>query len=272
MRRRPCSKTSPSTSIGAPAASSRSPPRWRGATRSSTGHRVAAERRPVLGGARPIPRLVRTPEDTLAAYDRVIHDESVSEAAGVEYACLLLLNEKAPAYRSWCERRSGSTGPDSAGVMLARAGALVPGTFADPSRLVRWAEPAVAKGPHSSTSLHVLGLAELRAGRSDRALRQFRESIRNGGDAIPNWYGLALALAAGRATKARGWLAKADDWMDRTTATFADKAAHPKPPVPIADWLKAQVLQREARSLWARAGWATSRPTAGPSTPGRPSA
>jgi serine/threonine protein kinase/tetratricopeptide (TPR) repeat protein len=192
-------------------------------------------------------------DQALAAYDVMIHDHPDPEDAFIEYAAILLLKGDITAYRTWCTQlaeRFGKSGGPRAGSMLARAGGLAPEGVSDPARLVRWGEEGVAKQLRAGAYLHSLGLAQVRAGRCDQAVKPLQASIEAGMDSAPNWYGLALAhWRLGQAAQAGRWLEKAEGWMMETESKLADRTVHPVPPIPIAEWLEAQILRREAASL-----------------------
>ena len=192
-------------------------------------------------------------DEALAAYNRMIHDHPHPEDAFVEYASILLLKEDVAAYRTWsvklAERFERTEGP-FVGSMLARACGLTPDALPDPARLVPWAERAVAKDPAAPRSLHDLGMAHLRSGHPEKALKQFQASIDAGDDGVRNWYGLALAhWRLDQFAEAGRWSEKAEDWMKAKESEFADRTTHPTPPLYVPDWLEALVLRREAESL-----------------------
>ena len=63
---------------------------------------------------------------------------------------------------------------------------------------------------------------------------------------------IVLALAhhhLGHAEAARRYLKMSREWLDRARRDFADKSAHPSPPLNINDWLEYLVLHREADAL-----------------------
>jgi hypothetical protein len=101
----------------------------------------------------------------------------------------------------------------------------------------------------------VLGAALLRAGRLDEAVRQFEESLVVERD-WPNSgliaYGLALAHhRLGHSDQARGWLDKAESWLNRLDQIYSAEApgiltGQPRVSVSFEFWVYAQVLRREA--------------------------
>ncbi len=195
-------------------------------------------------------------DEALAAYDRMIHDHPDPEDAFVEYAAILLLEGDAAAHRKWCARlaeRFGKTEGPFVRTMLVRACGLAPDGPVDPSRLISWAEQAVAKQPGNAANRHALGLAHLRSGHPEEAAKHLRSSIDAGEDSVRNWYALALARwKSGQPDEAGRWCAKAEDWMVQKESEFADRAAHPTPPISLVDWLEASVLRREVQHLVGR--------------------
>ena len=151
--------------------------------------------------------------------------------------------------------RFGSPGSPFAGYVLARTGAMARGVVDDPGRLVRWAEPLAAADPKAGWPRHTLGLAHLRAGEYEQAIRQFEQSTKDDPDwqgKVPVLNGLGLALAhhhLGHAVEARRSLDAARDWLDQGDREFADKTTHPMPPMAIPNWIEAMILRREAESL-----------------------
>jgi hypothetical protein len=197
-------------------------------------------------------------DEALAAYDRYLATLAGPQDAHFEFACIVMMTRGVAAYRGYVSELAGRFGsPDSSfgGYVLARAGAMAPGALDDPGRLVRWAEPLVASDPKAGWPRHALGLAHLRAGQYEQAIRQFERSAKDdpgwhGGRPILNGLGLALAYhRLGRATEARRSFDASREWLDRKDSEFADKATHPLPPLTAPDWIEATILRREAESL-----------------------
>ncbi len=119
-------------------------------------------------------------DEALAAYDRMIHDHGNGEDAFVEYASLLLLQGKKASYSKCCDTvvgRFGKTGGRFDGTMLARICGFTADALVDKAKLVRWAEQAIAYAPKAPTELHCLGLALLRAGRFEEAVKALQASL-----------------------------------------------------------------------------------------------
>jgi tetratricopeptide (TPR) repeat protein len=126
----------------------------------------------------------------------------------------------------------------------------------DPNDLVQRATRYITS--HAGARTFVLGLALLRAGRLDEALRQFEASLA----VEPDWsntglnaYGLALAHhRLGHPDQAGRWLGRAESWLDRLDRTYAAEApavltGQPQVAVTFEYWVYAQVLRREAAGL-----------------------
>jgi serine/threonine protein kinase/Flp pilus assembly protein TadD len=192
-------------------------------------------------------------DESLRAYDAMIHDHTDPEDAFVEYAAILVLKGDLAAFRTWAARLSekfAQTKGPFVGTMLARAFGLSSESRIDAASLLKWSEQAIAKQPRAPSSLHSMALALLRGGRLEEAIVKFQESIDVGDDSARNWYGLALAnIQLGRFDSASQWLDKAESWVDQKEAEYADRTAHPSPPIYITEWLETLVLRREAQSL-----------------------
>jgi WD40 repeat protein/tetratricopeptide (TPR) repeat protein len=183
-------------------------------------------------------------------YARGIEPGAMSEFA-FEYACLLLLTGDRANYRRFVARmaevhgRSDDPGHRS---LLALTAALAPESGAAPGRLVDWAERAVA-AEAKPWNLHALGLAYLRAGQVERAVRPLEESD-NERQWEPVWVvnRLALALAhhaLGHPNEARRWLGEATEALD---AASPGRLVDGRTQIGMHDWLEAQVLRREAEA------------------------
>jgi serine/threonine-protein kinase len=190
-------------------------------------------------------------DEARAAYDRLVHDHPDPEDAFVEYSAILALQGDAAASRQWCSKllaRFESMNGTFVGTMLARACGMVAGSMDDPARLVQWAERTVARQPGVTAHLHSLGLAYLRAGQYQKAIEQLHALINGGEDSARNWYSLALAhWNQDERDEAVRCFQKAERWMGQTESVFADRAAHPVPPIYITDWLETLVLRREGK-------------------------
>ncbi len=185
----------------------------------------------------------------------MIHNRLGIEDSHEEYASILLLKGEAAAYRRWCQQLSRRGEPHYspwALLPLVRAGVLAPGVFDDSLTLVRWAERVVkadSKGPHAR---YVFGLANLRAGRFDEAVKSFELSLadpRHWLD-VNNWLGLALAHHhLGHAALARRWYKQASDWIDQRQRQRAGGSVAYVLPGSLTDWVEILVLRREAEAL-----------------------
>src|SRR5262249_12915358 len=125
-------------------------------------------------------------DEALSAYDRYLATLAAPQDAHFERAGVLLMSRGAVAYRGSVADlvvRFGSPASALAGYVLARAGAMAQGALDDPGRLVRWAEPLVAASPEAGWPRHTLGLAHLRAGQYEQAVRHFERSMKDD----PGW-------------------------------------------------------------------------------------
>jgi hypothetical protein len=101
--------------------------------------------------------------------------------------------------------------------------------------------------------LYTLGITHYRAGRPDRAIELFNQSI----DHEPNWTGVAcnwsgLALAhqrQGNASKARRWLAKGTAWLEQNDPRKSGRQVAGVSGLFTQDWAGAHVLRHEAGRL-----------------------
>jgi tetratricopeptide (TPR) repeat protein len=223
--------------------------------------------RPWLGRAHWLAWLGRW-DEALAAYDRYLATLPTPQDAHFEHAGIVALTKGVGAYRGELARlvdrfeppasKSADYASKFAGYVLARCGSLASGALDDPGRLVRWAEPLVAADPKAAWSRHALGLADLRAGRYQEAVRQFEQSMKDAPtwpDEAPILNGLGLALAhyhLGHVAEARRRFEEIQDQLERKESEFANKTAHPLPPMAVPDWLEALILRREAESLLGR--------------------
>jgi tetratricopeptide (TPR) repeat protein len=130
--------------------------------------------------------------------------------------------------------------------VLARTCAVARKSPVDPARAVRWANQAVASGP-SPWVLHVLGLAQYRAGQFDQALQSFTEAnVEAWTYRELNWFGLALVHhRLGHPDEARRCLDKGSQWLEREGPPGPERPAKLQP----QDWLEAQLLRREAEEM-----------------------
>jgi tetratricopeptide (TPR) repeat protein len=172
--------------------------------------------------------------------------------AGVRWlqgARALLLGGDVEGHRRLCDRILARFGPDQYASDLCapiHACVLAPGV-GDPARLVRLARSGLAgaQPPEHAGFLYVLGLAHLRAGEWDQAIRRLRESAeKDPGSACVRWLALALAHhRRGEPKEARLWLEKAEKWQ-REKASPASEAGYRHG----GRWYDFQILYREVQS------------------------
>jgi WD40 repeat protein/Flp pilus assembly protein TadD len=184
------------------------------------------------------------------AYARVIADGLLPSRADAhdepcEHACLRLLTGDRAGYEGYCRWMVGLAGPTQDPVTafeLARVCTLTQPPQAEPARLIDWAERGAKAAPNDARYHLVLGLAHLRAGHHDKALEYLQAAdglSPSGGKGLGR---LGLSLACGRAGRAD----EARRWLDSAAAELGPAVAAR---LPVADWLEAQVLRREAEAL-----------------------
>jgi serine/threonine protein kinase/tetratricopeptide (TPR) repeat protein len=190
--------------------------------------------------------------EAAADYRRVIRQRPVSDETFEAAASYLLAGDRV-AYDELCQWLSAKTKqqPTVAGAyVLARTAAVVDPPGVPVEELRRWAEQANQAQVHG-WHVHVLGLAALRAGDWESALRHFAESERMGwsgpGRGL-NRFGMAIAQARlHRFEDAHKSLAEGLRLVlgDRPTG----EAAPHELAVHGADWVEFVLLRREAERL-----------------------
>jgi tetratricopeptide (TPR) repeat protein len=135
-----------------------------------------------------------------------------------ELALALLLAGDLQGYRRACAATLERLGRSEDALIgeAARACVIGPDAVGDPSALPRLAATAVSREPNVPWWHYVLGLAEFRAGRYERAVEYAMKSI----DLGPRWLAAplnypVLAMAhhgLGHRAEARRWLEKAHRW------------------------------------------------------------
>jgi tetratricopeptide (TPR) repeat protein len=192
-------------------------------------------------------------KEAAADYLKVIHDRPITDE-WLEAAAALLMSGDEAGYRGLLrnlERKIVLTNPPHfADFVLARCAALTSKSGIEPAALIPWAKNAVGdeKNPWY---VHALGLAHLRAGQFDEAIKRFQESNAGNwedGGRSQNWLGMALAHAkAGRLDEARRSLDKAKSLIKLTLP----QAPGLRPGILGPDWGAYQVLLRETEELLA---------------------
>jgi len=202
-------------------------------------------------------------KNAAAAYTKAI---ALPSAAGhgqhlfVEKACLHILAGDSAAYGALCAkiRRSFAPTENPETVYLAaRMCVLAPTSGTDPLLAAKLVNQAMAGKLPSKTQaaayLHVLGMADCRAGHFQDAVHHLDQSR----SADPDWIGTylnwpMLAVAhhrLGHREEARKWLDKTARWSDRVAGELAKKTVVFPEKVHPADWLEFEVLRREAEAV-----------------------
>jgi tetratricopeptide (TPR) repeat protein len=165
------------------------------------------------------------------------------------YACLLLIRGDSEGYNRFCQgmiQHTTKTEDPFEASVLARSCAMARKCPIDPAQAVHWANQAVARANYA-WYIHVLGLAQYRAGQFDQALQSFtRANVEYWSARYLNWFGLALVHhRLGHPDEARRCLDKGIQWLER------ERPRSPEQPVNVhaMDWLEAEVLRREAENL-----------------------
>jgi len=180
-----------------------------------------------------------------ADWSRPVEDDTFA------YACLFLIRGDSEGYARFCQgmvQRAGQMENPEAYV-LARICALGRNSPVDPARILQWANQAGVVKPWE---LHVLGLAQYRAGQFDLALQSFTKSNIGGwtSDGIDchglNWFALALIhYRLGQPDEARQCFDKANQWFSQVGPSSPDQPAKLLP----QDWVEAQLLRRETEEF-----------------------
>ncbi|MFO0868412.1 MAG: protein kinase [Pirellulales bacterium] len=142
----------------------------------------------------------------------------------------------------WLEARHGNA-PRNA-YLLARLACFAPAVPAELADVSTWARQAVA-AQRSSWNLHVLGLAELYAGRTDEALAAFADSKQADPDWCPELNELASALALHR----RGEVTTAQRQISQTLASPPVQGVASASAWHLHDWIGLLLLARQAEPL-----------------------
>jgi tetratricopeptide (TPR) repeat protein len=183
-----------------------------------------------------------------AEYTKVNWSRPLDEDA-FDYACLFLIRGDSEGYnrfyQSMIHRAKQEEAPNEAYV-LARIRAMARKGPVDPTRAVQWAKQAVSSGSRA-WQVHVLGLAQYRAGQFDQALQSFEEAkIKPWNHSGLNWFGLALVHhRLGHPDEARRCLDKGIEWLEREGQPSAERPTK----LQHQDWIEAQLLRREAEEM-----------------------
>jgi len=165
------------------------------------------------------------------------------------YACLFLMQGDGEGYDRFCQGMIQHVAqPETPweAYILARTCATARTSPLDPARAVQWADQAVFSD-RSPWALHVLGLAQYRAGQFDQALQSFtKANDKTWRYADLNWFGLALVHhRLGHPDEARQCLDRGVQWLEREGPPDPGQRGKLQP----QDWLEAQLLRREAEEM-----------------------
>ncbi|HZL87918.1 MAG TPA: tetratricopeptide repeat protein [Pirellulaceae bacterium] len=178
-------------------------------------------------------------------FAKVIESVPASEE-WYEYVATLLLAGKQTDYEQWMKRfveLAGGTDQPSVAYGLARAAGIYPRPVASPEQLKGWCDLCV-RDERNAWFLHAAGLAQLRAGDSDQALKLLEESAATEWHPELNQIALALVYAQRKdMAKARDYLQQADKWLESL------KLENGYYPVQDTDWLELHLLRSEVKRL-----------------------
>jgi tetratricopeptide (TPR) repeat protein len=178
-----------------------------------------------------------------ADWSRPLDDEAFA------CACLFLIRGDSKGYNRFCEgmiERVKQTPAPFEAYVLARSCAMAAQCPVDPARAVQWANQAIASG-QKPWYVHVLGLAQYRAGQFDPALQSFKKAdVQGWTNRDLNWFGLALVHhRLGHGEEAQQCLAKGIQWLKQEGPQDTERPANLLP----RDWLEAQLLRHESEEL-----------------------
>jgi tetratricopeptide (TPR) repeat protein/serine/threonine protein kinase len=177
-----------------------------------------------------------------------------------EQACLRLQLGDVDGYRNLCGRmreRFGASKSVDDIALLAQACAQAPGALDEPAAVLRLAEQRLNLTPpssgHHSWSVHVLGLAQYRAGQYQKAVHGLSKAVKDDPDweyQVGHWLVLSMAHhRLGHGEEARKLFDRAEQWVgERTRGRPAGSRLAP-PPWSWREWLGLQMLRREAGEL-----------------------
>jgi tetratricopeptide (TPR) repeat protein len=181
-------------------------------------------------------------------------DKSPNGEVCFEHAALLLLSGDHKGYRNACAgmvERSGKVKGVGA-YLAARACTLPPDSPEETVRVGQRAEQELKAFPLRFWSLTQQTALHYRAGRFERALPLFEQSLKadgRPGSAVLNWLWLALTYQKlGKTEQARSWLEKATKWLARNREGMPARAEQ-ELGLHLHNWLEAHVLSREAEAF-----------------------
>jgi tetratricopeptide (TPR) repeat protein len=196
-----------------------------------------------------------------AEYDALLELQLADAAVSFEDAYLRLKLGDTVGYQQLCRRmleHYAQSKDVNDIIFLAHTCVLAPLRLDDAAQVQQLAEQRLsltAENPvHRVWSVHVLGLASYRCGRSDKAV----ECLLKGLDDHPDWdhnvlNWLVLAMADHRLEhekEARQWLDKARQWIEEKNRSRVQEDRNFAPPGwAWRDWLGVQMLHQEAEAL-----------------------
>jgi Tfp pilus assembly protein PilF len=179
------------------------------------------------------------------AYEEIIDQVPLSES-WYECCAALLLARKPENHREVLKRlldRAGDTKDPYLAFAIARAAVLSAHEIVPPSKVADWGNAATKFPEATSWHWHVAGLAEWRAGHTDKALAWLDKSAATDWHPELNHIARCLVYASRKETdKARNELRQVREWLARTEAGRNDEYYD----VQDTDWLELKVLIREA--------------------------
>jgi tetratricopeptide (TPR) repeat protein len=200
-------------------------------------------------------------QEAKGTFDRVIANLSRAVELGsrdiwrVWYplALLHLSTGRTREYRALCEtlleRFGQANDPDFWVIVICK---LAPDAVADRARPVHLAEKRLARHPHDTDLIGVLGDTLYRKGDLDAAVERLEASIRAAPGYGGHWRKLFLAMAyhrLGRTAEARQLLREAVQWIEKNGQEKLGEGAELKEPLPWSVRLDFQLLRREAEEL-----------------------
>lgn len=174
-----------------------------------------------------------------------------------DHALLRLQVGDAKGYQQICTemvKRFGNSDASEYVRLVPATCVLAPNALDEAAHVVALAERRQAKLGPSFYVYFILGLAYYRAGQDEQAvaaLDKGRQLDPTSDRSVLNWLTLAIVHhRLGHAGEAHQWLDKAERWIEQTLRQTPPAAGEVAPPGwDWWDWLKAQLLRREARAL-----------------------
>jgi WD40 repeat protein/tetratricopeptide (TPR) repeat protein len=178
-------------------------------------------------------------------YAKTIESVPASEE-WYEYAATLLLAGKRAEHEQFMKlfvERAGGTDQPYVAYSLTRAAGIMSQPVATPEQLASWCKLSL-RDERTAWFLHAAGLAQLRAGNHDEALKLLEESAATEWHPELNQIGLALFFAhRNDQAKARTYLDQAESWLK--SIELKDDYY----PVQDTDWLEFHLLLAEVKEI-----------------------